>query len=33
MPLVIWMHKYTVAITIGISITTQRSCFKKIIAS
>jgi len=27
------MHKYAIAITIGVSITTQRSCFKKNIAS
>jgi len=27
------MHKYTIAITIGISITTPQSCFKQIITS
>jgi len=27
------MHKYTIAITIGASIMTQLSCFKKIIAT
>jgi len=27
------MHKYIIATTIGVSIITQRSCFKKIIAS
>jgi len=26
------MHKYTLAITIGVSIMTQLSCFQKIIA-
>jgi len=27
------MHNHTIAITIGVSIMTQRSCFKEIIAS
>jgi len=27
------MHEFTITITIGVSIMTQRSCFKKIIAS
>jgi len=27
------MHKCTIAIAIGVSIMTQRSCFKKIVAS
>jgi len=27
------MHNYTIAITIGVSIVTQLSCFMKIIAS
>jgi len=27
------MHKYTIVITIGVSIMTQRSCFKKNSAS
>jgi len=31
--LFIWMHEYTIAITIGVSIMMHRSCFKKIIAS